>query len=228
MVLLGHLLGQHEELRLNPELSSEHASLLHGLLEDVVQIVEVGIIPGERHAHVQGRLDDALRLGQVLVGRRELPVFEIPSVGRVTEELQEQTAVLGGVDDGLDLDIGSLLEVELDAVADDGDLGVLLRNLDARKSVQAIGEGVVPRVVLLAAGIDGVDLGPDHGGADAMHAERVVRQLGHDLLEVFGARNCQMLGVELLVSTGVDSSGGTDLRIVGQQEAALARVEHLV
>merc|ERR1719310_301321 len=83
--------------------SLEDAGISHGLDEHLVHFVEVAVLPGEGHAHVEGRLDDALGLGQLAVGRCELPVLEIARVGDITEELNKQTAILGTLLESLDL-----------------------------------------------------------------------------------------------------------------------------
>ena len=124
-----------------------------------------------------------------------------------------------------------LAEVELDGVVDglgnsrgvDGDAHVLTDAL-----LELGGEGIVTTVVLLNSLVEGKKLGLDDGSGKGAHAETVVGELHGEVTKVLRAGDSHVLGGKTLVGTGVDGTASSDVGIVGEEEATLTGVDHLV
>ena len=148
------------------------------------------------------------------------------------EELDREAVRTAFVKEVLDHVLGEMLpKVELDRVVDghghtggvDGDAEV------AADTVHELGrEFEISAVVLLNSLVKGEDLGFDHCGSQSAHAETVVGKLLGEITEGLRPRNGGVLRCEALVGSGVNGAASSNVVVVREEEAALARVDHLV
>ena len=200
--------------------------------DDIGHIVEVLVVPHERHAAIAGPGEHLSGHGKRIVGGSKAPVDEIPGVGLVAEELDGKAVGGALVEELLEHLLGKMLaEVKLDGIMNglgdsggvDGDAHVLTDAL-----LKLGGKGVVAAVVLLYPLVKAEELGLDDGGGEGAHAETVVGELLREVAKVLRAGNGHVLGGKTLVGTGVNGTAGSDVGIVGEEETTLAGVDHLV
>ena len=200
--------------------------------EDIGHIVEVLVVPHERHAAIAGPGEHLSGHGKRVVGGSKAPVNEIPGVGLVAEELDGKAVGGALVEELLEHLLGKMLaEVKLDGIMNglgdsggvDGDAHVLTDAL-----LELGGKGVVAAVVLLYPLVEAEELGLDDGGGEGAHAETVVGELLGEVAKVLRAGNGHVLGGKALVGTGVNGTASSDVGIVGEEETTLAGVDHLV
>mmetsp|Transcript_23086 Transcript_23086/g.60765 ORF Transcript_23086/g.60765 Transcript_23086/m.60765 type:complete len:606 (+) Transcript_23086:257-2074(+) len=213
--------------------SRVHHGALHGLggggLEHRRHLIEVGVVKDGGQAHVDGAGDDARRHGELLFGLcgRVLPVAEVARVVLGAEEADGHAAPLAVGEEGLHLLGREVDEVELERVADGAHTRVEGRHVDVRRLRHRRHDALVPLVVLGDALLEVVDLGADARRRQVRHAQRIVRRLELDALEDLRRGRDDVLRVQQLVAAGIADGARGDLVVVGAEEAALTRVDHL-
>eukprot|EP00968_Pinguiococcus_pyrenoidosus_P006694 scaffold442_cov268-Pinguiococcus_pyrenoidosus.AAC.102 len=187
------------------------------LFDDLCHVVEVRVLPLERQSHVAGTRKHLAGRWKLIVGRSEAPVHKVTTIALRAEELHGQAVGVAFLQEGLHLFLRHELgKVELNRIVDRSDAPGALG--DGQHAPAGAAQTLLE--LLVASVVDGYPLG--------RHAQRVVGQLLRQILEVLRRWQREVLAHHPLVGPRIDRDARGHLRVVREQEASLAAVDHLV